>query len=127
METPWNRARKTAHRTQEEGLGRIPGGQQGVASGRIWRFKRDGRIRDYLIEARTTDAASYRIDEQEFLQMGREAFQTPPGLKPAMQIHMQRVKLIVTSEQDWLDMYEELLQLRERVEFLTEELRGNKD
>lgn len=118
METPWTRARKSKSEIQESRLGQTPGGRKGVNSGRIWRFKRDGNIRDYLIEARTTDAKSYRIEYNEFRDIERQALQTPPGLRPGMQIDIRDLKLITVRESDWLDQYEENVQLRARLESL---------
>lgn len=121
METPWDRARKTKSQAQEERLGQLPGGKKGNNSGRIWRWKRDGTIRDFLIEARTTDANSYRVEYKEFKDIEREAMQTPPGLRPGMQVDIRDLKLMVVRESDWLDQYEENVQLRARLESLLEE------
>lgn len=115
MDTPWQRARKTRHEKQEQKIGNLPGGQKQVNSGRIWRWKRDGILHGFLVEARTTKAGSYSIKKSEFLQIRREALQTPPGLLPAMQIDLDNVELMVISLPDFNALYSELLKLRERV------------
>lgn len=114
MDTPWSRARQTRSEQQEKRLGALPGGKQGVNSGRIWRWKRDGTLHDYLIEARTNEnprVRSYRIQQDEFQSMEREARMTPPGLRPAMQIQINDLRLIVTLEDDWLRDQERLTML----------------
>jgi hypothetical protein len=82
MDTPWTRARKSKSELQEARIGDMEGGKKQNNSGRIWRWKRDGILHNFLIEARTTTDASYRIEKKEFLQIRRQAFQTPPGLLP---------------------------------------------
>lgn len=94
METPWTRARKTKSELQEQRIGQMEGGKKQNNSGRIWRWKRDNVLHSFLIEARTTTDGSYRIDKKEFLQIRRQAFQTPPGLLPGMQIDIQELQLI---------------------------------
>src|SRR4051812_19158106 len=98
METPWVRARKRRSQSQEERNGKIPGGSKQINSGRIWRFKRDNKLYDFLVESRTNEkpsVKSYRIEKDEFLQIENEAFATPPGLLPAMQVDIQDLQLMV--------------------------------
>lgn len=115
METPWSRARKQRHELQENRIGRTPGGEKSVNSGRIWRWKRDGKLHEFLVEARTTQAESYRIERKEFLNIRREALQTLPGLLPSMQIDIRELSLLLIQLKDFNDLYSELLQLREKV------------
>lgn len=96
IETPWQRAKKTKSQKQEERLGKMPGGKKQINSGRFWRSKRDARLHNFLIEARTTEAGSYRVERAEFLSIRKEALQTPPGLLPGMQIDLGDLHLIVT-------------------------------
>lgn len=117
LETPWRRARKLRSQAQEENLNRIPGGQKGVNSGRFKRFPRDGRIYDFLIEARTNQkrgAKSARIDKEEWLDLKKQALQQPGGMKPAMQITIDEVELIVIELNDFTDMQARLIMLGER-------------
>lgn len=79
----------------------MEGGSQQINSGRFWRSKRDNILHDYLIEARTTEKGSYRIEKQEFLDIERQALQTPPGMYPGMQIDLGTLKLIVVRLEDF--------------------------
>lgn len=115
LDTPWTRARKLRHEIQEEKIGNMPGGSKQVNSGRIWRWKRDGILHDFLIEARTTEKKSYSISKAEFLSIRREGLQTPPGLLPGMQIDLGDLSLIAIQLSDFNNLYSELLKLREQV------------
>ena len=79
---------------QEERLGKMDGGAQHPGSGRIWKFKRDGRIHEFLIEASTTEKHTYCIDKREFMEIRKEGLRVPPGLLPGMQITIQDLDLI---------------------------------
>ena len=84
---PWKQARanqKSAR--QEKKLAAEKGGRQQVNSGRLWWSKRDVRLNGFLVEARTTESASYTISKVEFAKLTRDAFGTPPGQLPAMQL-----------------------------------------
>jgi hypothetical protein len=53
-------------------LGQLEGGRTQVNSGRFWNFKRDGKIYEFLIEARTNEkpsVKSYRIEKDEWLRL----------------------------------------------------------
>lgn len=123
IEMPWTRARKTRNVAQEERLGKMPHGKQQVNSGRFWRWARDGIVWNFLVEARTNEKAevnSYRIQVREWEQIRTEAFRTPPGLKPAMQITIQNVDLMVIELTDFESMYTRLVELEARYEADTE-------
>jgi hypothetical protein len=114
LETPWSRARKLRSTQQEARLGILPGGRTGVNSGRIWRWPRDGRILDFLIEARTNHkpgVKSYRIEKQEWLDLKKQALHEPGGMKPAMQISMDEVDLIVIELRDFTDLITQIMKL----------------
>jgi len=121
METPWTRARKMRHELQEQRLGRTEGGERSVNSGRFWRWKRDGRLHEFLIECRTTENGSYRIDKKEFLDMRKEALSTPPGLLPAMQIDIQELQLFCIELQAFNDIYTRMISLDALVEQMQNE------
>lgn len=104
LETPWSRARKLRSTQQEERISKAPDGRKQVNSGRFWRWKRDGIIWNFLIEARTTEKDTYSISEKEFQSIRREAITTPPGLKPAMQIDVGKTSLWVMELRDWEDV-----------------------
>jgi hypothetical protein len=119
LETPWTRARKLKSQLQEERLSTIPGGRKGINSGRFKRFPRDGRIYDFLIEARTNEkrgAKSARIEKSEWLDLKQQALQQPGGMKPAFQITIDEVDLIVIELADFNDMQAALITLAERDE-----------
>ena len=116
-ETPWLRAKgKTKSQRQEERLGKMEGGSKQVNSGRLWRWKRDARLHNFLIEARTTDAGSYRVERKEFLDIRRQARQTPPGLLPAMQIDLGDLHLMVTELSAFQDAQMRIIELEAALE-----------
>lgn len=121
METPWVRAKKkTKSQRQEERLGKMEGGRKQNNSGRFWRWKRDAVLHNFLIEARTSDKNSYRLDRSEFLDIRKEARQTPPGLLPAMQIDLGDLHLMVTELQAFQDRELLIYELEARLEILEE-------
>jgi len=104
---------------QEERLNTLPGGQKGINSGRIWRFPRDGRIFDFLIEARTNEkpgAKGYRIDKAEFLELRRQALTQPGGMKPGIQVTIDDLDLMVIELSVFTQMQTRLIELEERDE-----------
>lgn len=122
--TPWQKVTtgKRAQR-QEERNGRLPGGSKQLNSGRQWFSKRDNRLGGFLVETRTTERGSYAIQRTEFEQITREAFGSPPGQLPAMQIDLcdstSTLSLFVTRLEDHLwreayigDLEQELKDLR---------------
>jgi hypothetical protein len=121
IKTPWQRARKRRSVEQENNLATLPGGEKGVNSGRFWRFKRDGRLWEFLIEARTTENKSYSIEHDEFKQIERDAFRTPPGLLPGMQIDIRGLQLVVIRLNDFQEMQMEMDSLRSRLPVHEEE------
>lgn len=99
----------------------MEGGRKTVNSGRLWRWKRDNILHNFLIEARTTEAGSYRIDKKEFQNIRKEAFQTPPGLLPGMQIDLGDLHLIVIELQIFQQMNLRLIELETRIEQLEDD------
>jgi hypothetical protein len=118
-ETPWARAKKTKSQRQEERLAKMEGGRPQVNSGRLWRWKRDAILHNFLIEARTTDKESYRIEKKEFQQMRKDAMQTPPGLLPAMQIDMGDVHLMVCELQAFHELNMRVIELETQMEMIS--------
>jgi hypothetical protein len=84
-----------------------------VNSGRFWQWKRDGRIGNFLIEARTTEAKSYRIEESEFHDLRKQALMEPGGLLPAMQVTINDLDLMVIELAVFSDMNARLLYLEQ--------------
>ena len=110
--TPWQQAQGNQRsRRQEETLGKKPGGRRQVNSGRLWWSKRDVTLNGFLVEARSTESASYTISKIEFKKLVRDAFGTPPGQLPAMQIDFaggDPLHLFVTRLQDHEAMIAEM-------------------
>jgi dipeptidyl aminopeptidase/acylaminoacyl peptidase len=104
LEIPWQKQLKSKHRRQEDRLQ-----QTHPASGRLWRWKRDGRFFDFLIEARTTDKGSYTIKHEEWLALRRNSHQTPPGCMPAMDIEIKDISLIVVERDVFEEMFNDLV------------------
>lgn len=111
LETPWSKARKLRSSIHEESIADLPGGRLQPNSGRFWRWKRDGIVWNFLIEARHTDAASYKIDKKEFQTIRGQALRTPPGLKPAMLIEIQELRLVAMEEVDFEMMLVRIVEL----------------
>lgn len=121
LSTPWERARKRRSQKQEERNGNLVGGSKQLNSGRIWRFKRDNKLWNFLVESRTNEKAgadTYRISRKEFLQIEQEAFQTPPGLLPAMQIDIQELQLFVMRLTAFQQLFERIISLEAEIELL---------
>jgi hypothetical protein len=118
VDTPWDRARKRRSELQEERLGQMPGGQKQVNSGRFWRWKRDGILWEFLIEARDTTSGSYSIKREEFLSIKREALATPPGLLAGMQIDIQDLSLVAIETKEFQGLCMRLAELEAEVESL---------
>lgn len=106
LDPPWKNKLKSRNQQQEQGLQVTH-----PASGRLWRWKRDGRFYDWLIEARTTEAGSYTIKRDEWQDIKRQALQTPPGCMPAMNIEIQDVSLIVVERDTFEELFNELVSL----------------
>jgi hypothetical protein len=106
LEPPWKGKLKSRNRQQEDGLQVTH-----PASGRLWRWKRDGRFFDWLVEARTTTAGSYTIKYDEWQDIKRQALQTPPGCMPAMNIEIQDESLMVIQRDVFEELYNELVSL----------------
>ena len=121
-ETPWSRARKTKSQRQEERLGKMEGGRQQPNSGRFWRWNRDAVLHDFLIEARTTDAGSYRIEGEEFKQIKKQAISTPRGLLPGMQIDFPGLYLMVIELSAFQDLNMRVLELEALLEKASERI-----
>lgn len=114
METPWSKARKLRSQEHEKRVAEMPEGSQQPNSGRFWRWSRDAKVWNFLVEARThekPDADSYRISLKEWKQIRTEAFRTPPGLRPAMAIQIQDTRLFVIEEADFESLYTRLIAL----------------
>lgn len=128
IESPWDRAKKTKSQRQEERIGKRDDGQLQINSGRTsWTSKRDGvlgRVYKFLVEARTTDKGSYRVERQEFLDLKKQAFQTPPGLLPMVQVDIQDLSLVIMELKDFDEMQARMTDLEELADARDEENSG---
>jgi hypothetical protein len=116
MDLPWNRARDRRSQRQEQRNAAMPEGSQQPNSGRFWRFKRDNKVWNFLVESRTTEKGSYSVSKKEFESIRREAISTPPGLKPGMQIDLGNLSLFVMELRDFEALYTRVVDLEARLE-----------
>ena len=124
MDTPWERVRRTASDKQERRIGALPGGSRQINSGRTsWQSKRDNKLYEFLVEARTTTAASYSISGSEFVDLKRQAVATPPGFMPAMQIDIRDLSLIAVELHIFNEMQRTMVELEAQVQNLQDRLR----
>ena len=101
MQTPWHRAKARKSQRQEKRLGQLPNSRTQPNSGRGRFLKRDARIfGNFLTEARTTDAQSYRIEKKEFQDLTKQAARQPPGCLPLMALEIDGLRLWVIREVD---------------------------
>jgi hypothetical protein len=110
LEPPWKEKQKPRHQRQEQDLQKR-GGISHPASGRIWRFRRDGKLFDFLIEARTTESGRYCISADEWESVRKEAHMTPPGLMPGMQIDIGDTRLMVIELVVFEEIYNQLVSM----------------
>jgi hypothetical protein len=96
----------------------MPGGQRQNNSGRFWRWKRDGILWEFLIEARDTQADSYSIKREEFLSIKKEALATPPGLLAGMQIDIKDLSLIAVETKEFQSMCMRLAEMEAELDKL---------
>lgn len=116
LTTPWQAARRLRSEDQEQRLGKMVGGRKQVNSGRLWRWKRDAILHDFLVEARTTEANSYRVEREEFLKIESDGRKTPEGLLPAMQIDIRGLELILLRLTDFQNQEMRIVQLEAELE-----------
>lgn len=122
--TPWEQAtaNKRSQR-QEKKLGKLPDATKQINSGRTWFSKRDVRLGGFLVEARTTMARTYSIDRREFEQLTRQAFGSPPGQLPALQVDFEgesTLSLFVMRLEDHLEREARIANLEARINDLSE-------
>lgn len=117
METPWSKAKhRQASTVQEKRLASRKGGSAQINSGRVWFSKRDNKFYSFLIEARTTTAASYSIKVLELKKLTRDAFfhKNIPALNIEFEKEDEDWTLIRTV--DFEDMHERILVLEALLE-----------
>lgn len=123
IQTPWEQATGNQRsKRQERSLAKEPGARAQPNSGRTSLGHRDIRKNGFLIEARTTTKASYRIERDEFELITQQAISTPPGSLPGMQIDFEYengkvMRLFVKRKED-----EDYMQ--QRIALLEDELKA---
>ena len=128
MDTPWSRARKTASERQERRIAQLPGGSRQVNSGRtLWQSKRDNKLMEFLVEARTTTHGSYSLSRDEFMQVKKEAHASPPGFMPAFQIDIQDLSVICIELPVFTEMQRLLVTMEAQIAELREQLAGEQE
>lgn len=85
---------------QERRLAKTLDGQTAAASGAFWTRKGDVRSEDLLVEAKTTDKASYSIKKAIWDKIRREALLD--GRMPVLAVEIQDRNLVVLDEEDFL-------------------------
>jgi hypothetical protein len=101
MKTPWKK-HGLSYADQEKRTASKPGARAQVNSGRTWSGLRDVKQRSpvahVLIDNKTTDAQSYRIEKGDWLELKRDSNRTPPGCLPALQVDISGLALIVLED-----------------------------
>jgi hypothetical protein len=87
---------------QERDLAKRITGLSVPASGAFWARKGDVRSDDLLVEAKTTDAASFSIKRTIWEKIRREAILD--GRIPVLAISIQDRNLVVLDEEDFLEL-----------------------
>lgn len=102
--TPWQRAQAGRRAARSERAGaKASGGRVQPASGSKWFAPGDFRGNGFLVEDKITEAASYRLSEEVFAKIEREAIRTPPGLLPCMRVTLGSGRIVrVVREDDFL-------------------------
>jgi hypothetical protein len=117
--TPWRQINDQRKSQRQEGrLAKLSGGSKQINSGRNWFSKRDVRLNGFLIEARTTEKASYSIKKEEFENIVKNALSTPPGMLAAMQIDFPGLHLFVMRLEDHLFFQEYVQNLLAEIQTL---------
>jgi hypothetical protein len=117
--TPWERARKSQSQQQEERTAKMPGARKQPNSGRLWNRKGDVTLDSFmgrlLIDNKTTEGKGYRITREDWLSLTKLANRTPPGCRPALQVDLPNVSLMVFELALWDEIVNYIMQLEEEV------------
>jgi hypothetical protein len=87
---------------QEKSIAKKISGRVVPASGAFWSRKGDARSEDLLVEAKTTDKASYSIKGATWDKIRKEALLD--GRIPVMAIQIQGRDLVVLDQEDFLEL-----------------------
>ena len=108
MRAPWKAKSTPAYLEQERKEAKKPGARLQVNSGRTWSGLRDV-IRQSVVGALLIDCKtgangplkSYRLTEDEWRDLRRDANRTPPGCYPVLRIDIGPYKLMVIEDEMW--------------------------
>jgi hypothetical protein len=67
-----------------------------------------------LIDNKDAPGKSYRVTEDEWAALKRDANRTPPGCTPALQIDLGKFSLMVVEEAFWDDLLDYIRTLEEQ-------------
>lgn len=93
---------RTSSQKQERSLAKNLGGRTVPASGAFWSRKGDVRSDDLLVEAKTTEAASFSIKKAIWEKIRKEALLD--GRIPVLAVQIQGRNLVVLDEEDFLEL-----------------------
>src|SRR5690606_38909356 len=93
-------------RKQEATVAERYRGSRNVMSGAGWKRKADVRTHDWLIECKTTERKSYRLEDVELEQTRKQALQE--GRRPLFMVELPSRTWVVLDEADFKEMTDEL-------------------
>lgn len=95
----------------EKRLEKAFGGSRTAASGAFWSRKGDVRNPDLLIEHKYTGNKTFTLKAAELEKITTEAIMD--SRTPIFGVHMNGVNYVILPEEDFLEIYNELRQLRD--------------
>lgn len=122
LKSPWQKAQEQKYAQQEARTGKKPGARQQFNSGRSWRGLRDvlqaSPVAHVLIDNKTTEASSFKLEEDKWSKLKRDANRTPPGCVPAFQLDISggRLRLMVIEDAHYDDIINYIRVLEGRLE-----------
>jgi hypothetical protein len=125
-EAPWNSRDEPAYIKQERR--RMPGTVKRPNSGRQWSRKGDRKgireiVKGLLIDNKTTEADSYRIETEKWEQFRRQA-NREMGSQPLWQIDLPRVSLVTMELDTWNSFVIQMIALEDELARYKEHLDG---
>lgn len=110
MSVPWKERRTPAYVRQEREQAKRDSARAQINSGRLWHSLRDvvenSKVGRLLLDCKTGKEGplkSYRITEQDWEALHRDAARTPPGCHPGLRLDIGRFRLLVIEQATWDD------------------------
>lgn len=123
MSTPWRETKDPGYMRQEKREAGKRGSRRQVNSGRLWFSLRDviqrtaiGRLLIDCKTGRDGPLKSYRLTDDEWALLKRDANRTPPGCYPALKIELGKFHLLVIEEDMWDETVEALSEIDREVQ-----------